>query len=176
MKRFAKVLQELMSEQKLTQLEIATLASLEQVKISRLLRSITRADQADLAALSNAFPSPRDRYQLALAHIQDELPADTLKQIEIQPLEHTLRDAPPVLPHDLPPRLTRALAYLLGELPDNESIAAVIIDLAHALGWDERASQPAAKVTYTVRETVSPGPAKKKKRVSPGRLSSEEQS
>lgn len=145
MKRFARVLQELMDEHQLTQVEVSNLSNIQQTKISRLLRGFTRVDRDDLVGLFSAFPDSKDRYRLSVAHIQDELPQGTLDQLHIEPQGDRLHDQAFTVPHDLPRRLEHALAFVLSEIPEIPSIIDVLIGFATSLGWDEKAAKPGPK-------------------------------
>lgn len=172
MKRFARVLQELLTEHELNQTALADLSGIDRLKIHRLLNSITRASSEDLAGLFGAFTDPRERFRLTLAHIQDELPDEAFKHLDIQPQVHHLRDAPAAIPNNLSPRVERALRFLLSELEAIPSIADVIVDLARALGWEEKPVEPVrGKVKYPAPKKQAGG---KPIKSSPARLSEEE--
>lgn len=172
MKRFSRVLQELLNEHEMNQTALADLSGIDRLKVHRLLNSVTRASSEDLAGLFGAFTDTRERFRLTLAHIQDELPVEAFKQLDIQPHVHHLRDEPVLIPNNLSPRVERALRFLLAELEEIPTIADVIVDLARALGWEEKPVEPVhGKIKY-------PGPKKqsggKPIKSSPAGLSAEE--
>lgn len=131
------VLAEIMNERELSQLDLAGLTTLDQNKISRLLRSATRAHCDDLRSLFTAITDPQDRYRLAMAHINDEIPAEALAKLDISFLTREVKDAFKI-PDTTSPRLKRAILYLLQEEPGNPALALVFIDLATAFGWEEK--------------------------------------
>lgn len=138
MHRFSKVLKELMDEHNWDQVQLASLTpSMAQTIVSRLLRNITPPGPQHITSLFHAFTDEQERFLLVQAYLQDQLPEVAANHVDLLPAHRRLADAPPILAASLPPRLQRALAYLLDALTDNPPIADVIIDMARAHGWQD---------------------------------------
>ena len=154
MRRFAKVLRELMDERELTLRELGSLSGLDDTKIHRLCGSVTRATREDLERLFSGFPQELDRYRLMLAHIQDELPETGFQQLEIQPSSLVMKDVPRQLPSEISLPLRSALFYLLEEMKDNPTIGDVLTGLATSLGWSEATGKPHPNpvVQYSIKK------------------------
>lgn len=134
MKHFSEALKRVMGDQ-VTQVEMAALSGLNQVKISRLLSGHIRADRDDLAAILTAFPDANDRFQIVLGHVKDEVPEEALKEFTLEKSARALKDAPSYDMSSLSRTGSQALRFLLKLKHDIPSIEDVIVDLAKALGW-----------------------------------------
>lgn len=140
-RRFARVLSELINENELTQDKVAGACGFDHVKISRLVNSVTRPTQADIEALFQAFTETAERQRLMVAHIQDEMPPNGLKLLQIEYAHSQLRETRPLSLDKLPVRVQSALKFLLRMHDQNPSIGDVFIDLATLLDWQEVTTQ-----------------------------------
>lgn len=146
MRRFAKVLNELLDENGMTQGDLAQRIGIDDSKVSRLINSVFRPSPEDLEAVIEAFDNPQERYRLAHAHIADELPAAMVKQLDIELAQTKLREQPK---YDLlPPNVQSALEHVLSQYPDNDAIGDFIIVWARMLDWQEPPASPPGPVKY----------------------------
>lgn len=123
-----------MDEQGMTQRGLEALTGINHVKVSRLLSSATRADREDLTALILAFHKPDDRFRLLRAHIQDEIPEESFKDISVTSSSGKLHDAPTFDFAHLPKDVVTAIRYLITVYEENPAIGLVFVDLASAMG------------------------------------------
>lgn len=136
MTRFAGVLQGLSREHGLTQTALSEMSGLHRLKISYLMTSKTRADSDDIAALLLAFTDMHDRFKLVVAHIQDEIPAEALRNVEIGLQQESLNDQQALILATLPKHIQSALKFLISMYPENPAIGDVFKDLAKSHGWE----------------------------------------
>ena len=123
MREFAKVLSRLLTEQGITQAQLAQFAHMDDAKISRLINSVNRPSVEDVAAFLGSFHDPQIKFRLAVAHIQDELPPEMFERLQIQLADK----ASP---------MSEAMAYILRESPDSQETENVIVGFAKLMGFE----------------------------------------
>lgn len=159
MKRFPAVLNDILQESQLTQAEIGNLSSLGQLKISRLVNGVIRADKEDFAALysPNVGLDHHQKARLAMAHIEDELPADAFQHLAVTIPEMRMDDSPTKGMAHLSGRAQSALRYLLSLQDELPNLGDLLIEQAKLVGWKEQSTPGLRKDTVRkVVEILSP--------------------
>lgn len=127
-----------MSENGLTQRDIATLSGLTQSSISRILSGKQQfVTNADLSALASATGrTNHQRAEVIAARMLDDCvgPNSDLIQIQIKEPSKPVK----VFRSQLPPRITKVFDYLASIVPVNPAAEAAIESFARALGFDPK--------------------------------------
>lgn len=149
MKQFPSVLNDVLEELELTQAELGNLSGLGQLKISRLINGVIRADKDDITSLySPGIPlTHAQKGRLAFAHIQDEMPLEAFKHLQIHVAPTELRDAMEKSIDHLPGRAQRALRWLLNAQDDFPNLGDLFIEMAKFGGWEEKVTPGSKKDT-----------------------------
>ena len=136
---FTRVLHQLITEHELTQVGLSALTGIDNSKISRLLSETTKPDDDDLNRLLLAFRGQSERFDLVYSFIRDKCGEEALTECEIQPkAQLSFRDGAGLNIQTLSLRGQRALAYLLFMRSSIPQIEDLFLDLARALGWDDK--------------------------------------
>jgi transcriptional regulator with XRE-family HTH domain len=82
-----------------------------------------------------AFPRKEDIYDLTIAHLEDEFPAAGRSMVKLSKRDglEIHEGSPPYIAKHLDRALSQALDYLLTQIPNNEDLRLMLIDLANAL-------------------------------------------
>lgn len=129
MREFSKLLSRLLTEHEMTQAQFGAISHMDDAKVSRLINSVNRPSVEDVHAAIDSFRSVRDKFRLAVAHIQDELPPDLFQKIKLDLVESSLGEGPNVL------AIRTAIDYILREHGDNEHLAPMFLGMAKLMGW-----------------------------------------
>lgn len=137
MSRFSKVLNDLIGEHSFSATGLSEAAGIQRLTISRLRHGETRPGREHLEALLLAFTEPNEQFRLLKAHILDEMPEPSLKNLEISLKGETFREssALPIILDRLPKTVQDAIRYLIPICEEIPPVGDIFIDLARAHGW-----------------------------------------